>query len=224
MDEPVQTGGGWGERTPADVSSLLVELSRVSKAAAFYGADARDTRTLAARTCRAWKADLARAGPLELEVIEGGFALSGAPGLFGNEHFGEAAAQLLRLGVQRIRFTEVLTPESVTAFVAEVHRLEEGNRPRSHLGIEVDGEICLSLDGDDAESTTQEMALTAEPPQASLGSSLLGGSPRVESSGETGGDETSGEEPSREDEKPESEGDPLTDSLAGSCDESNLVF
>ena len=97
MDDPGQTG--WSERTDADLSSLLSELSRVYKAAAFYGPDDPATTTFAERACRAWQSDLARAGPLELEVTEMGFRLHDAPGLFANAPLGEIAG-----GQSRVEF------------------------------------------------------------------------------------------------------------------------
>ena len=43
----------WGERTSADLSSLLVELGRAWKAVSFYGPDDPITHGLIERACRA---------------------------------------------------------------------------------------------------------------------------------------------------------------------------
>lgn len=161
--------GAWGERTSADLSSLLLELGRAWKAASFYGPDNAATQKLIERACRAWQSDLARAGPLELELTPGGFQLAGVHGVHGNEYLGNVSDGLARLGIQRLRFTEVISSRSLTAFVGSLLEMNAGNRPVSQLGIEVDGEICLSLDTDEANRDE----LPAEPPLASLGSSLL---------------------------------------------------
>ena len=138
--------GDWGERTAADLASLLVELSRVVKAASYYGPGDGTTRGLAERASRAWRADLARAGPLELEVVPEGFRTHGLPGSFGTDHLQAVSRSLAVLGVQRIRFTEVLSAESLSAFASALGSLDQGTRPGSQLGIEVDGEICFDLD------------------------------------------------------------------------------
>lgn len=161
---------GWGERTGADVASLLVELGRVWKAASFYGAEAPPTAGLADRAARAWQSDLARAGPLELEVSGRGFRVDGLPGLYGTEHLAAVAAGLSALGVQRIRFTEVLSSASLTAFVAALCRLDE-ERPASQLGIEVNGEICWVLGSEPpVDAPAAAVGLSAD----SLGGTLLG--------------------------------------------------
>jgi hypothetical protein len=166
--------GDWGERTAADLAGLLVELSRVWKAAGYYGATSPTATNLADRACRAWRADLARAGPLELEVVPEGFRAPGLPGVHGTEHLAEAAEQLARAGIQRIRFTEVLSAESLTSLVADLGQLSSGGRPSSRLGIEIDGEICVDLSGDASESPTEELQLSAD----ALGSALLRGARR----------------------------------------------
>ncbi len=164
--------GAWGERTSADLSSLLLELGRAWKAASFYGPDNVTTQKLIERACRAWQSDLARAGPLELELTPGGFQLAGVRGVYGTEHLGKVSDGLARLGIQRLRFTEVISSRSLTAFIGSLLEMSAGIRPVSQLGIEVDGEICLSLDSDEATGPDGD-ALPDEPPLASLGSSLL---------------------------------------------------
>ncbi len=168
--QDLEHGSGWGERTAADVSSLMVELGRVAKAIPFYGTDTDTAQTLGERACRALHADLARAGPLELEVGDEAFHLAGVPGSFGSDHLARAARGLERAGVQRIRFTEVVSTASLMSFIGSLAGLEDGERPASQLGIEVDGEICFLLSSDDDTDT-----LTTDELFASLGSSLLGG-------------------------------------------------
>ena len=173
MDELVHAGE-WGERTGADLASLLVELGRLWKAAAFYGAKDPITRSLAERACRAWRSDLARAGPLELEVTDAGFRLSDLPGRFGLDQLGGVASQLAAIGVQRVRFTEVLSAESLTAFVSFLGDLDADERPPSQLGIEVDGELCLILDSPgDSESRAPETQRETRMGAQSLGGALL---------------------------------------------------
>jgi HEAT repeat protein len=169
MGDSVRTGD-WGERTAADLASLLVELGRVWKAATFYGTSHPTTRSLSERTCRAWQSDLARAGPLELEVIDTAFQVHGLAGPFGSDHLGDIARGLAAVGVQRIRFTEVLSCESLIAFVGELCQLDAARRPSSQLGIEVDGEICLMLDSTgDMGSASEAIEMSMH----SLGNALL---------------------------------------------------
>ncbi len=161
--------GDWGERTAADLASLLVELSRVAKAASYYGVGDPTTTNFAERASRAWRADLARAGPLELEVVADGFRVQGLPESVGTDHLDAVARALAEVGVQRIRFTEVLSAASLSTFAAALGQLDSGERPSSQLGIEVDGEICFDLDGGPDEAGTEELQLSAD----SLGGSLL---------------------------------------------------
>ena len=196
IDESTQAGG-WSERTAADLASLMVELGRVFKAVPYYGADSKASRSLAERACRALQSDLARAGPLELEVRDGSLAASDVAGELGSDHLGDVAHELARVGVQRLRFTEVVSTEALIAFVIAVDGIDTHGRPTSQLGIEVDGEICLLLDGGDPDSDT----LTTSQPMASLGSSLLRG---------PGPDAHDGEDGENEDEeKPDVHEDPL---------------
>jgi len=162
--------GGWCERTSADLSSLTVELGRVVKAVRYYGSGSKACHSLAERACRALQSDCARAGPLELDVRPDGLGAAGVPGRFGADHLRQMVGDLAGVGVQRLRFTEVVSTDALIAFVEALGRIDSDGRPASQLGIEVDGEICVLLgSSSDADSDT----LATDQPMASLGSSLL---------------------------------------------------
>jgi hypothetical protein len=209
--DDAERASGWTERTAADVSSLMVELGRLAKAVPFYGSGSAAARSLAERACRALRSDLARAGPLELEVSDRGLEASGISGQFGSDHLREAVRALRGVSVQRIRFTEVVSTEALLAFAEALDRIDREGRPASQLGIEVDGEICVTLSSnaeDDSDSEFDRETLATDRPVASLGSALLRGGARSAACSDA-----SPEEPPRE--KPDVHSSPLVAPASG---------
>ena len=76
MAESDELEGSLGERTAADLSSLLVELSRALKAVRYY-ADGPAQRDVMDRALLAWQIEIERAGPLELWVEDQYFRATG---------------------------------------------------------------------------------------------------------------------------------------------------
>lgn len=139
-EHPGSQAAAWTERTPADLSSLLLELGRVLKGALFYGHQSPSTASLASRAWRAWRADLDRAGPLELRVGAGFVVLDGLAERTPISHLTELAEALEASGVERIRVGGEISQESFRAFVAAL--VPDGRDETSiHAvpGIEVNG-------------------------------------------------------------------------------------
>ena len=174
MPDPVAVATGWGERTAADLAGLLVELSRLLKALSFYEPGHDTCRELTNRTHRAWQAELARAGRVEI-VLEGS-ALS-SPGLresLDPEPMRDLTGALANHAIQRLVFTPELTRETLSCFT-ELLCETEGNSSagfatrlysQTHGGIEVNGE----------KRPEHPLAPVTSTHSASLGSSLLGAS------------------------------------------------
>jgi len=105
-----------GGRNPGDVTALLVELGRLVKARQFYPQGHPILGDVLDRGFRAFEADLARSGPLELELRQGAFRLAGEP--LGRGRVDDLAQDLVTRAVRRLRFDPGLTAEALQHFVA----------------------------------------------------------------------------------------------------------
>ncbi|MDJ0867122.1 MAG: HEAT repeat domain-containing protein [Myxococcota bacterium] len=121
-------GDGARGRTPADVSTLLVELGRAVKGWGFYGAQDHERGELLDRCWRAWRGDLERHGELELTVRDSAFwlgtlRLASVPGWTE-----DLASALETRGLRRLRFQPDLDAPTLAAFfervIAETEELE----------------------------------------------------------------------------------------------------
>lgn len=113
--ERAQEGGSG--RTPSDVATLLVELGRVAKGRQFYPDGHPQLGELFERGLRAFQAELARHGPLELEVRSGSFWLPEAGVAVGRGRLDELARELVVRAVRRLRFDPSLDLDSFRALV-----------------------------------------------------------------------------------------------------------
>ncbi|MCG8589490.1 MAG: hypothetical protein MJE66_09385, partial [Proteobacteria bacterium] len=105
------------DRTAADVSSLLVELSRVLKAIAFYpSGDAAHAAALA-RGFLAWQTHLSRCGPLTLRMGEEGLQADGVEGLLARGYLTDLAARFVRQGLFRLDLSPELDAASFESLV-----------------------------------------------------------------------------------------------------------
>jgi len=104
MLEPVTMSKGWGERTAADLSSLLVELSRLHKGLTFYAPDHPVRRELIDRAFLAWRVNLERAGPLELYVSGSETRCGDLDESIAGNHQEELLSALASRGVRQLRF------------------------------------------------------------------------------------------------------------------------
>ncbi len=107
-------------RTPADVSTLLVELGRAVRGLQYYpeGDPTRDE--LLDRSFQAWQAELARNGPLELEVRRGAFWLGGSDAAVGRGRLDELAREFAARGLHRLRFDPDLEPAALRELAAQL--------------------------------------------------------------------------------------------------------
>jgi len=185
MTDPVSLSNGWGERTAADLSSLLVELSRAQKARAFYAEDHAASNDLLDVAFLAWQSDLERAGPLDLSIDASGFRAVGVEEAIARNHLEALAEALSRHDIDRLQFNRDLTraafrnllqllgepasrsltesPETPCAFARELYA-------REHHGITVNqrpGPSSSALGPDAAR------AIDSPESSASLGSALL---------------------------------------------------
>jgi len=183
MSKPADESRQWGERTLADLSSLLVELSRALKGLGFYAEGHPSRADLLDRAFFAWKIELERAGPLELWTSESGFRASGIGEQVSHGPMQELARALLEHDVQRVAFSPQLARESFHAFVELLRRSEQGIArcggfaralaDRASKGIVIDGGEEAAL------SAQQSLASTPAVATASLGSALLARSHRL---------------------------------------------
>ncbi len=109
MPEGSQRGSGWGERTAADLSSLLVELSRAVKGLAFYEADHPARRDLVDRAYLAWRVDLDRSGPISLQTGPDSFRADGVDESIAHGHLADLGRLLRERGLDRIGIGEDLS-------------------------------------------------------------------------------------------------------------------
>jgi HEAT repeat protein len=101
MNEPSARVGETA-RNASDVASLLVELGRALKARRFYPEGDARLGEILQRGWRALRTELARSGPLELEVREGSVRFGGAS--LGRGVLDELARELAARGLARLRF------------------------------------------------------------------------------------------------------------------------
>lgn len=109
---------GIGERTSADLSSLMVELGRALKGVSFYGLDSPSTQSITDRAWRAWQADLGRAGPLELSVGDETVSADGGTDRVSIEHLTELTLAFERVGLEQLRISADFGSASFTALIA----------------------------------------------------------------------------------------------------------
>ena len=114
--ERTQEQPGAGARTPADVSTLLVELGRACKGWSFYPPDHPARAELLDRTWRAWQGDLHRHGPLALEIRRGAFWLPGADAPISSRS-DDTARQLYVRSVRRVVFDPALDAPTLAGFL-----------------------------------------------------------------------------------------------------------
>lgn len=107
---------GAGGRSPADVSTLLLELGRAGKGWAFYPPEHRARAELLDRAWRAWQGELRRGGPLELSIRRGAFWLPDAEAPLATRA-DDTARQLYLRSVRRVVFDAALDRSSFAAFL-----------------------------------------------------------------------------------------------------------
>ena len=115
-DSPTGIRASRSQRSHADLSSLLVELSRLVKAMSFYPLESAQCRALLERTYLAWQGDLARSGPFTLTAQTRGFSASSIEGRVDYSHVYNLASALTGRRIEAIEFSPALTREAFGAF------------------------------------------------------------------------------------------------------------
>lgn len=182
IDQP-EMKQDWGERTQADLSSLLVELGRVLRALRFYG-EADPTRADAVdRSYLAMRGELDRAGALELWIDERSFRVTGVAHPVPHGHLVDVAEALRGHGVERVQFTPDLSSDSFRAFVDLLSRGEQSLEPAAGFarGLAARSSAGIVINGGEEDALAAQVSLSSTPAvaAASLGSALLARSNRL---------------------------------------------
>jgi HEAT repeat protein len=177
MSQPVEDSPEWGERTAADLSSLLVELGRVLRGIGFYSEDDTARGELLGRAYLALQGELDRAGPLELWIAEEHFRASEIDEPIAHGRLADLAEAFSGHGIERVTFDAKLTRDALSAFVElleqtpkSLHRaggMARALAARSSAGIRINGGEENAIAGD------ERLIRTPALPTASLGSALL---------------------------------------------------
>lgn len=168
----------WILRTPADLTSLLLELARALRGLAFYPETDPSRDPLVDRAHRAVENELSRAGPIDLRIDDEGFHISGlhhpvpSTGVIA-----DLSDALSRHQVQRIRLDPILSRHALHGL------LELLSHP--HGRHETPWEFARALSAREASGIQlNELDIVSEPIQrklsttprcasASLGSAIL---------------------------------------------------
>lgn len=161
----------WHARSPADATSVLLELARALRGFASYPDIPARRRGLAERAFQAVAADVARAGPLELAVRGETFALADLPERL-DARGGLAVLQraLARHSIETLRIDAQLTVDALQAFLDQLLR----NAP-----VASDARVFLrtlatrdarglTINGEDDRNDTLPRSLGDTPPRPSL--------------------------------------------------------
>ncbi len=106
-----------GARTPADITSLLMELSRALKGYQFYPDGHPRLKETLERSLRSWQSNLENFGPLELDIQRGSFRLTGSKLSFGKGTLDDLARELAIRGIRHMRAEPDRASESFQALM-----------------------------------------------------------------------------------------------------------
>jgi HEAT repeat protein len=198
MSEPEVDSQIRGERTSADLSSLLVELGRALRGLGFYSEGDPARSALLDRAFMAFSGELERAGPLELWIDEARFRATHVDSGVPHGHLADLAQALRERDVERVAFSHGLTRDAFHAFAELLDRNEDGLQrsggfaralaARSSAGIVING------GEEDALASQQSLSATPAVAAASLGSALLARSRQLVVANEQGEAGEAGEE------------------------------
>jgi len=183
-----RAAGRAGPRSAADVVTLLIELGRALKARRFYPGDHPARKATLERSFRAWRTDLDRSGPLELEVRQGAFRIVGGSEALGRGTLDELARELVHHAVRRLRFEPDLDAAAFEALVdvlsldpeevQEAGGVERALYERAPAGITLNAVDYAALLQRESEARAQGApeaeaadAGQAEPPEPAAGDS-----------------------------------------------------
>lgn len=167
---PRQSGGG-GERSLADATSVLLELTRALRGLATTATAPARHRALAERAFQAVAAEIARAGPFELSIRGETFAVSDlADGLDARGGLAELRRALTQHAIERLRLDTKLTADALQGFLELLLRPPAAERDVRAFVRTLAARDARGLRLNDLEelADTLPRALTATPPHPSL--------------------------------------------------------
>jgi hypothetical protein len=169
MDEP-STRLAETARTASDVASVLVELGRALKAHRFYPRGDPRLGEILQRGWRALRAELARSGPLELEVREGSVRFGGAS--LGRGVLDELACELAARDLVRLRFSGAPEAADLTALVevltVDPDRLARTGGAGRVLEQRTGGRVAAGADARALNASRATATAHAAPPEGEL--------------------------------------------------------
>ncbi len=177
MSAPSKDSPEWGERNATDVTSLLVELSRVLRGVGFHEEGDPARVDLLDRAYLAMHVELERAGPLQIRVASDRFHIEGLPDEIGPGVMNDLANALVQRGVERLALTPDVSREAAHALIdlldRDPHKLEQGGGFERALAARCDTGILINDRGHQGRGAGRSLGSTPALATASLGSSLL---------------------------------------------------
>jgi hypothetical protein len=173
--DPNEGRSSWSERTAADLASLLVELSRALKGLRFYDQDHPAHRDVLDRAYLAWRVELDRTGPLELQFDGDGFRADGLREHVPTARLRELIEALEEHQVATLRVTPALTRQGLGAFLRGLAEEPRRLAPLGGVAAVVAAECAPGITlpgtgaapaevaGEDPNETTQPMAPPRNP-------------------------------------------------------------
>jgi HEAT repeat protein len=161
-------------RSAPELAVLLLELASVVKARGIFAPGEPKLAAVFDRCVRSWRADIARNGPLDLEVAPDGFREVGSGGVLRHARLGELQAVLRNRGIAGLRFDVELDGDALAGFVQLLADADpdapKGAAFAARLAALVPIGIALRAEeprpsADPAASPVELRALSADAPQ-----------------------------------------------------------
>lgn len=189
----------WRGRTPADATSLLLELARALRGFSSHQGAPPRRRTLAERAFQAVSADVARAGPLEIALRGDTFAVMGlSERLDARAGLAELHRSLAQHSIERLRVDAKLTIDALQGLLELLLHpaADDGDVRQFVRTLAARDARGLKINDLDEREDTLPRALTATPPRPSLSVTsthvTAASGPETESESETAAGSESG--------------------------------
>lgn len=178
MPEASSEESPWNDRSANDLNSLLLEFSRALRGLSYYPETDPQREPLIDRAFRAVEADLSRAGPIDLRLIDGAVEVEGLPGLFDAAGVAaEFAAALDRHALTRVRLDNTLTRYALHGLLELLGHDEDRYESPQEFARQLSARAASGVRLNDFELTPDPtpQTLTSTPPcaSASLGAAIL---------------------------------------------------
>ncbi len=161
----------WRGRTPADATSILLELARALRGFASPEAAPPRRRALAERAFQAVSSDVARAGPLEITLRGETFDIVGlSERLDARAGLAELRRALVQHSIERLRVDAKLTVDALQGLLELLLRpaAEDGDVRAFVRTLAARDDRGLRINDLDEREDTLPRALAATPPRPSL--------------------------------------------------------